>query len=129
MTAGRAAAVRGLRAGGLGAEGGVARGGGDPVAGGWEDPQSGLGGTCGDEECPDFSCVVLPSGLSWGRARGPRDGAWEPLFRHREANGRWRLCSYRGRPRGGFPPPPTEKPRRDAGELTLKPVGVPGAGG
>jgi len=129
VAAGRAAAVRGLRAGGLGAEGGVARGGGDPVPGGWEDPQSGLGRTCGGDECPDFSCPVLPSGLSWGRTRGPRDGAWEPLFRHREANGRWRLCSYRGRPRGGFPPPPTEKPRRDAGELILEPAGVPGAEG
>lgn len=44
----------------------------------------------GGVERPGFS--ALPFGLLWGRARGPRDGAWAPQFRHREANGRWCRC-------------------------------------
>lgn len=58
MTTGQKVAVGGLRAGGLGAEGGVAAGGGDTVARGWEDPQSGLG------EHPCSSSRVVLSGVS-----------------------------------------------------------------
>ena len=70
MTTGQKVAVGGLRAGGLGAEGGVAAGGGDAVARGWEDPQSGLGG-----EHPRFflsrgplRCITVTPGWSLGAA-------------------------------------------------------------
>lgn len=74
----------GLRAGGLGAEGGVGGGGGDPAAAGWEDPQPGLGRTRGGDERPDFSCRSFPP-VSRGVGRGaPR---MEPRSRCSAAGG------------------------------------------
>lgn len=106
----------------------MAGGGRDALARGWEGPQSGLGGAWRQAaaKAPDSSPRVLPSCVSPGSPGGSL-GAAVPA---RLANGRWRLCSYRGRPRGGLlSPRPTEKPRRGAGELILKPAGVPEAEG
>lgn len=85
----------------------MAGGGRDALAREWEGPQSGLGGAWRQAaaKAPDSSPRVLPSCVSPGSPGGSL-GAAVPA---RLANGRWRLCSYRGRPRGGLLSPPTNR--------------------
>lgn len=103
VTAGRAAAVRGLHAR-------AARGPRVPSLSemgtcgprvGGSGGRSSVGGTWRRTSQILPLSPVSPSGLSWGRPSKARDAASAPLFRPRQANGRRRRDSQRGRARGG----------------------------